>query len=119
MVAEIVLWRRGSTIRVVFAAMVCNESTMGDEHTITFVCLLFCNYQSLLDHGGKIDPYLGGAARLHACSHGGSHTLLSLPDRKDADKLSPGDENYDPTLYLAQLLGILTATIGAAREVDY
>ncbi|GJU48162.1 ATP-dependent DNA helicase PIF1-like protein [Tanacetum coccineum] len=26
---------------------------------------------------GEIDPYLGGAARRHACSHGGPHTLFS------------------------------------------
>ena len=28
---------------------------------------------------GEIDPYLGGATCHCACSHGGSHTILSRP----------------------------------------
>ncbi|GKD81493.1 hypothetical protein Tco_1348332, partial [Tanacetum coccineum] len=28
---------------------------------------------------GEINPYLGEAAQLRACSHGGSHTILSHP----------------------------------------
>ncbi|GKA52230.1 hypothetical protein Tco_0745426 [Tanacetum coccineum] len=41
---------RSNTTRVMFAAMIVE---------------------------GEIDSYLGKAARLRACSHGGSHTILS------------------------------------------
>nr|GEW30794.1 phosphoglycerate kinase [Tanacetum cinerariifolium] len=52
------------------------EKKLGFGHE----CMIdLCDLQSLLDRGGKIDPYLGGAARLCAYSHGGSHTLLSPP----------------------------------------
>nr|GEW75442.1 hypothetical protein CTI12_AA229210 [Tanacetum cinerariifolium] len=45
-------------MRVVFTAMVCDESIVGNKDTIMFVCLLFCDYQSLLDHGGELYPIL-------------------------------------------------------------
>ncbi|GJX53597.1 hypothetical protein Tco_0281966 [Tanacetum coccineum] len=73
--------------------MCCSDDWFLDV-SITLGCirlrLLWLSHGSLfvIDHGrwivaGEIDPYLGGAARRHACSHGGSHTLLSCPALAD------------------------------------
>nr|GFA05982.1 hypothetical protein [Tanacetum cinerariifolium] len=61
---------RGSTTDVVFAAMVVK------------VALRLCVYYSATTISCQIvvvtiDPYLGGASRRRACSHGRSHTLFS------------------------------------------
>ncbi|GJW79945.1 putative nucleotidyltransferase, ribonuclease H [Tanacetum coccineum] len=88
---QCVPWR-GNTTRVVFAAMVLDESIVGDDDTTAFVSLLFCDYHSLLDRNGY-SLKDKNEAKIDKTEHGNGKSVKDRSSQKVKVKLEAASVN--------------------------